>query len=170
MAIEHCHSRNLVHRDLKPENLLMQEMDNEDNVKLVDFGYAAEAKECSLTGFMGTPIYMAPEIWNDLPYGKPVDLWAFGVISHLLLVGAPPFMESTRDELKKKIVKGHACFDDKIWDSVSSEAKNFISHLLVVAEADRLTVQQAIHHPWVRNSNNLMVSGLKFRCCSDYVC
>ena len=89
-AIKHCHDKNVVHRDLKPENLLMSSDSNDTEVKLADFGFAAVLEDegnPNLTECVGTPDYMAPEILSGQPYGKPVDLWAFGVILFILLAG-----------------------------------------------------------------------------------
>ena len=75
-AVKHCHDNCIVHRDIKAENLLMVSNDDDAHVKLVDFGFAAKAEGNTLEGVMGTPEYMAPEIWgNKLKYGAPVDMW-----------------------------------------------------------------------------------------------
>jgi serine/threonine protein kinase len=61
-ALQHCHSKHVVHRDLKPENLLMATIHTDVDVKLCDFGFSEVAENDSLKGYLGTPIYMAPEI------------------------------------------------------------------------------------------------------------
>lgn len=151
-AIKHCHDRNIVHRDLKPENLMMMGLDDDTNVKLVDFGFSAEASGLTLTGHMGTPIYMAPEIYGRKAYGKPVDMWAFGVIVYILLCGYAPFSDEKRERLERRIQNGVFAFHEEYWKDSSAEAKDFISKLLSVNVSDRLTVDQAIFHPWVRCS------------------
>lgn len=57
-------------RDLKPENLLMTSKESDADVKLVDFGFAAQADGFSLNQQVGTPGYIAPEILLKLNYGK----------------------------------------------------------------------------------------------------
>lgn len=75
-ALKHCHDNNIVHRDVKAENLLMVSDEDDADVKLVDFGFAVRADGNSLEGVIGTPEYMAPEIWvNKVKYGAPVDMW-----------------------------------------------------------------------------------------------
>lgn len=148
-GIKHCHDHDIVHRDLKPDNLMMLSPDDDVSVKLVDFGFASETHGNDLTGIVGTPIYMAPEIWKQLPHGKPVDMWSFGVIAYILLCGYPPFADEKRDRLVRLISKANFAFHDEYWSGSSPEAKNFISSLLKVDVDERLTVDQALAHPWV---------------------
>lgn len=96
-ALAHAHARSVIHRDVKPENILLsQEHSQPDWVKLVDFGLAKVTGEAGLTrpsdGPSGTPCYMAPELWHGGPAGGPAtDLYAIGVLLHMMLVGKPPF-------------------------------------------------------------------------------
>ena len=73
--------------DLKPENLLMNSESNDADVKLVDFGFASPVDGFNLNRYCGTLGYMAPEIMKGQMYGKPVDMWAFGVILYILIGG-----------------------------------------------------------------------------------
>jgi serine/threonine protein kinase len=148
-AIKHCHDRNLVHRDLKPENLMMESHDNDTKVKLVDFGFASVCDGNNLDGRMGTPIYMAPEIWDGVSYGKPVDMWAIGVITYILLGGYPPFADDKREKLIKRIKTSTYVYHPEFWTNISDQAKEFIKQLLTVAVEKRLTVDEAMAHPWV---------------------
>ncbi len=102
-AIEHCHKSNVCHRDVKPENLLLSTQKKE--VKLADFGLACEYldNERKWSGFTGTPGYMSPEMCAREPYGKPVDLWAAGVILFILLCGYTPFWNDDQDKLYRLI-------------------------------------------------------------------
>jgi serine/threonine protein kinase len=156
-AVKHCHDNNIVHRDLKPENLLLEGMNDDTNIKLVDFGFAASAPDNTLTGILGTPIYMAPEIWSNQPYGKPVDMWAFGVITYILLGGYPPFSDERREKLVQRIRLAKFAFHNEFWSQISQEAKDFITALLNPDFSTRLTVDQAAQHPWVRFVKKMLV-------------
>jgi calcium/calmodulin-dependent protein kinase I len=149
LAIKHCHDHHIVHRDLKPENFMMVSNDDDAHIKLVDFGFAETATENNLTGILGTPMYMAPEIWQDGTYGKPVDMWAMGVLFYIILAGYPPFYDENSAILGKRIVKGVFAFHDEYWMCISSEAKDFISSLLKVDMNQRLTIDQCFQHQWV---------------------
>lgn len=69
-GIKYCHDRNIVHRDLKPENLLMVSKNDDADVKIVDFGFAAKVKGMSLSKQCGTPGYVAPEILENKLHGS----------------------------------------------------------------------------------------------------
>ena len=172
-AIKHCHDKQIVHRDLKPENLLMAKENDDADVKLVDFGFAEHCTDGrSLSGQMGTPMYMAPEIWSDQKYGKPVDLWAFGVITYILLAGYPPFSDDNRARLVAKITKAQFAFHEQYWGEVSAEAKDFITKLLVVDPNARMNVDQALAHRWVcvhSDNNTIFLSFYLLLSISMYI-
>lgn len=153
LAIKYLHHKNIVHRDLKPENLLMATKNDDANVKLADFGFAVIADGYSISSQCGTPGYIAPEILENKSYGKPVDMWSFGVILYILLGGYPPFHDDNQRALFRKIVKGEYEFHPEYWGTVSDEAKDLIRGLLTLDMDKRLTVDQALAHPWLNRSD-----------------
>jgi len=148
-AIKFIHDNNTVHRDLKPENLLLASKADDSNIKVADFGFATYAEGLTITSQCGTPGYIAPEILKSKPYGKPADMWSFGVILYILLGGYPPFHDENQRTLFRKICKGDYTFHPDYWSGVSNDAKDLIRGLLTVDHTNRLTVQQAIAHPWL---------------------
>jgi calcium/calmodulin-dependent protein kinase I len=149
-AVGHCHSHKVAHRDLKPENLLLLSEDDDSAVKIADFGFAKRVKEpLSLKTQCGTPGYVAPEILEGTPYDERADMWSVGVILYILLGGYPPFIESTQRDLFRKIRKGDYEFHAEYWGTVSSEAKDLISNLLMVDYKTRLTAEDAMHNSWI---------------------
>jgi serine/threonine protein kinase len=150
------HDNNIVHRDLKPENLLLTSEKNDFDIKVVDFGFATEVDGDNLRAHCGTPGYIAPEILKDLPYGKSVDMWSFGVILYILLGGYPPFYDKNQQLLFRKIMKGAYVFHPEYWQEVSDEGKDLIRKLLVVDVPSRLTVEQALAHPWFAGEEELL--------------
>lgn len=100
MALAHMHEQGIVHRDLKPENILMVD---DDNIKVADFGFAVPLKGKKQTQVLGSPLYMAPELVLGKEYSSEVDIWAMGVITHILLTGTPPFSGATKDEIFNSI-------------------------------------------------------------------
>lgn len=151
-GIKYCHDRGIVHRDLKPENLLMASPDDDANIKIADFGFATQVVGSSLTTACGTPGYVAPELVSGLPYGKPVDMWAIGVITYCLLGGYPPFDADTDKKLFRLIKKGEYQFHPQFWDHVSTDAKDFITKLLQLNPELRYTADQALSHTWLNES------------------
>ncbi|XP_049619171.1 calcium/calmodulin-dependent protein kinase (CaM kinase) II beta 1 isoform X1 [Syngnathus typhle] len=150
-AVLHCHQMGVVHRDLKPENLLLASKCKNAAVKLADFGLAIEVQgdQQAWFGFAGTPGYLSPEVLRKEAYGKPVDIWACGVILYILLVGYPPFWDEDQHKLYQQIKAGAYDFPSPEWDTVTPEAKNLINQMLTINPARRITAQEALKHPWV---------------------
>uniref|UniRef100_A0A8C9SGF4 calcium/calmodulin-dependent protein kinase n=1 Tax=Scleropages formosus TaxID=113540 RepID=A0A8C9SGF4_SCLFO len=150
-SVSYIHQHDVVHRDLKPENLLLASKMKGAAVKLADFGLAIEVQgdQQAWFGFAGTPGYLSPEVLRKDPYGKPVDIWACGVILYILLVGYPPFWDEDQHKLYQQIKAGAYDFPSPEWDTVTPEAKNLINQMLTINPAKRITADQALKHPWV---------------------
>ncbi|XP_052119862.1 calcium/calmodulin-dependent protein kinase type II alpha chain isoform X11 [Frankliniella occidentalis] len=150
-SVHHCHSNGVVHRDLKPENLLLASKAKGAAVKLADFGLAIEVPgdQQAWFGFAGTPGYLSPEVLKKEPYGKPVDIWACGVILYILLVGYPPFWDEDQHRLYAQIKIGAYDYPSPEWDTVTAEAKSLINEMLTVNPSKRITASEALKHPWI---------------------
>lgn len=115
-VLDAAHSMGVVHRDLKPENVML----GKSTIKLLDLGIAkmreiAEGGATSLTvagQILGTPYYMSPEQWGEIPRdGKPdidsrADIYSLGVMFYELISGHKPFGGQTLAELRR----GHVSF------------------------------------------------------------
>eukprot|EP01102_Stenamoeba_stenopodia_P011797 TRINITY_DN3648_c0_g1_i1.p1 TRINITY_DN3648_c0_g1~~TRINITY_DN3648_c0_g1_i1.p1 ORF type:complete len:930 (+),score=207.80 TRINITY_DN3648_c0_g1_i1:328-3117(+) len=151
-AVDYLHSNGIAHRDLKPENILCSGDDENEVVKVTDFGLSKIFKEDDLQTSVGSPAYAAPEIFSNVrSYDKSVDMWSLGVIVFVLLSGEPPFYGASIHELVTRIMQVRYDFDSPIWMMVSPEAKDLIRKLLVKDPSKRYTTQQALAHPWLRN-------------------
>ncbi|KAJ8310724.1 hypothetical protein KUTeg_012589 [Tegillarca granosa] len=113
-----------------------------------------------VVGRIGTPQYMAPEIVKREPYGKPVDVWGCGVLLFILLGGYPPFC-GTKDHLFEQIVKG-SYHMRKPWLNISSYAKDLLNQMLEVDQEKRITVEDALSHPWIKGAIMAAVSSSKW--------
>jgi len=152
-AVGYLHDNGIVHRDLKPENLLFRTQAEDSDLLIADFGLSRiidSEKFHVLTTTCGTPGYMAPEIFKKSGHGKPVDLWAIGVITYFLLCGYTPFDRGSSYEEQKAIEKADYKFEPpEYWEEISDTAKDFICGLLTVDPNSRPTAHQALDHPWL---------------------
>ncbi|DAZ93122.1 TPA: hypothetical protein N0F65_012828 [Lagenidium giganteum] len=127
------------------------------NVELCDFGLSVKVPDVRFykltgdvhkvpfTGVTGTPGYIAPELLQQQPYGKPVDMWSVGIVIYEMLTGYQPFYPP------------HACinecadFTDRIWNSLP-QAKDLVMHLLQSDPTKRFTAADALSHTWFESA------------------
>ncbi|GFR43552.1 hypothetical protein Agub_g4645 [Astrephomene gubernaculifera] len=155
-VLQYLHSRAIIHRDIKPENILFNKA---MCLKLGDFGLAIDLREERAVTRAGTLDYMAPEVLRcpfksrpeenkdneRLHYSARVDAWAVGVLTYELLVGFPPFFDQSRTSTEDRIVHSMPAFPA----GMSEEAKAFVSVALSKHAAERPTILEMLHHPWI---------------------
>ena len=135
--MKYLHSLGIIHRDLKPQNILL---DDNFQPKISDFGTCfisdKELSKIQLEDSVGTPLYMAPEIFSQEPYSYKVDVYAFSLIFYELLTGKTPFNEKRsklvrdikngkRPELPENLDKKICEFIQKCWSNDPSERPPF---------------------------------------------
>ncbi|OXV06286.1 hypothetical protein Egran_05946 [Elaphomyces granulatus] len=152
-AVAYLHDHGIVHRDLKPENLLFRTPEDNADLMIADFGLSRimdEEQFHVLTTTCGTPGYMAPEIFKKSGHGKPVDIWAIGVIAYFLLCGYTPFDRESNLEEMEAILKADYSFTPlECWRNVSQAARDFINCCLTIEPPARMTAHDALQHPWI---------------------
>ncbi|TIC46821.1 Pkinase-domain-containing protein [Wallemia mellicola] len=154
-ATQYLHERNVLHRDIKLDNYLYKSKEAPaSEVILIDFGQAVllPSNDVKLLEPCGSPTYVAPEIYNYRGYSFPADMWAIGTIAFNLLSGRSLYSSANphiiEDETKRFTdVK----FNDTFWHDVSDLAKDFIRKLLTPNPVDRMTVEEALNHGWIKN-------------------
>jgi len=110
-ALDYAHGQGLGHRDVKPSNILF---DDDGTAKLADFGFSkalSEASSASLStsgGMIGTPAYMAPEVWKGgQVVGPQTDVYSLACVFYEMVTGEVLFAgESPPDIMKKHILDG----------------------------------------------------------------
>ena len=167
-AIYYCHDQGIVHRDLKMENILFLDKTEESPIKVIDFGLSESVQllpndllrmisgeknvTIFMTGSVGTPHYISPEALKGT-YNQKCDIWSAGVILFAMLSGTFPFDGNTDKEIYKSILKRTYAFNKEIWENISEEAKDLISHMLC-DENNRYTAKMVLDHPWLQHSYN----------------
>jgi serine/threonine protein kinase len=157
-AILVCHNHDIVHNDVKPQNFLFSKPlnYNPNNLKLIDFGISIKESERG-PGYIAvenTPLYCSPEGLCSKNC-KRSDVWAIGVMTHLLLTGVFPFNDHSNPcnpsiyKIVNSILKSHVDFDQYYWHDVSESGKNFVRLLLEKDFEKRPDVASALMHPWM---------------------
>ncbi|XP_052187419.1 CBL-interacting protein kinase 2-like [Diospyros lotus] len=151
-AVDFCHSRGIYHRDLKPENLLL---DENENIKVSDFGLSALAKSKHQDGLLhticGTPVYVAPEVINRKGYdGAKADIWSCGVILFVLLAGYLPFHDPNLMEMYSKIEKAE--YKCPSW--FPAEVRKLLSRILDPNPRTRISIALIKENPWFKRGLN----------------
>ncbi|XP_053594848.1 peripheral plasma membrane protein CASK isoform X4 [Microplitis demolitor] len=150
-ALKYCHENDIIHRDIKPQCALLAGKENSAPVKLRGFCVATQLPASSNnTGRVGCRHFMAPEVIQRRQYGKPGDVWAAGVLLHVLLTGTLPFLGSG-DRLRDAICRGRVQMESPIWDYISEPAKDLIERMLTVDVNHRITIQEVLNHKWLRD-------------------
>ena len=151
-TLEYIHEAGVIHRDIKPENILI---DENMNIKLIDFGFATDENIDQLSCYLGTQSYMAPEIRQGKVYnGKEIDVFSLGVMLFSLVRGLFPFSEASKSDywfnsLRKEKHEYYFSKLDKE-NRLSNEFKDLIISLLKENGSDRLNIAQIRAHPWMQ--------------------
>ncbi|XP_036390941.1 death-associated protein kinase 2-like isoform X2 [Megalops cyprinoides] len=154
-GVHYLHSRKIAHFDLKPENIMLLDKNFPlPRIKLIDFGLAHKIEDgAEFKNIFGTPEFVAPEIVNYEPLGLEADMWSIGVITYILLSGASPFLGESKQETLGNISAMNYEFDEEFFSRTSELAKSFIRQLLEKDKRKRLTIEDALNHPWIKPAN-----------------
>ncbi|XP_055900405.1 myosin light chain kinase family member 4-like isoform X1 [Biomphalaria glabrata] len=151
-GVAFMHSQSILHLDMKPENILCLTREG-NRIKIIDFGLARkyDPKE-DLRVLFGTPEFVAPEVVNFDRIYPSTDMWSVGVICYVLLSGLSPFMGESESETLSNVTMAKWDFTAEEFESISSEAKDFISKLLVKEPRKRMSASDCLEHQWLRRS------------------
>ncbi|XP_059318068.1 calcium-dependent protein kinase 29-like [Lycium ferocissimum] len=149
-VVQACHFMGVMHRDLKPENFLMVSKADDSPLKATDFGLSVFIEEGKVyKDIVGSAYYVAPQVLQR-NYGKEIDVWSAGVILYILLSGFPPFWAETEEGIFEEIRKGKLDLESSPWPSISASAKDLLKKMLTVDPKRRITADQALEHPWLK--------------------
>ena len=149
LALHHIHARKMLHRDIKGANILLN---SAGLVKLGDFGFSHQYNDTVSGGvastFLGTPYYLAPELWNNQRYSKKADVWSLGILLYEILGLCRPFTAGNMKGLMQKVMAGEYA---PLPDRFSAEFKDVVRQMLTVDVNKRPTIDGVFRIPYVRN-------------------
>lgn len=149
-GVKHLHERDFVHLDIKPNNILLMTEHSYPEIKIIDFGLARQIKDGEqICLIVGTPEYVAPEILEFEPVGKPSDIWSIGVVAYVMLTGLSPFAGEDKQETCYNVSLGALDFPEDYFKNISHTAQDFIKRILQRDADDRPSVQECLNHPWL---------------------
>ena len=152
-ALSFIHSKNIIHRDIKPENILFSDKQNIFSLKLIDFGLATFSEQEKK--IVGTPMYMSPEMIDG--NGTYVsDIWSVGVVVYQMITGKLPFDggEGDDNQILYEHIKTKEYNKEKLNNvKCSEDVKDFIDKALQKDIKKRMTVEEALNHPWIKKFN-----------------
>ncbi|KAH0787691.1 CAMK family protein kinase [Histomonas meleagridis] len=159
--LRYLHSLGIAHRDLKPENILL---DSWNMLKLSDFGLS---KYVGKNGLMdtpcGSPCYASPECLSGNSYdGMKSDIWSCGVILYAMLTGSLPWTKRNHNELFAQVKSG----DYKVPTFLSEECQSLLKSLLTVDVDKRITLEEAMNHPFIVQTGNLSYEKISLKLVS----
>ena len=152
-AINYIHKHNIAHKDIKLENILL---DINHGIKICDFGIAKKVNSPDqlFYGISGTPLYMAPEIFYKSNFGYkgfPVDAWASGIALYIMLSGELPFKADKSVKKDSELEYAIINTTPKEIENIYKEAKDLIKGLLCKNPNKRLTCEEVLKHPWLKD-------------------
>jgi calcium-dependent protein kinase len=167
IALKYCHDRNIVHRDLKPENFVFETKAEDSPIVLIDFGVAKQVGDDEeVPDLVGTVYYLAPELVVQTPAYKDrddiiklrrtgkvlkaADVWSMGVIAYVMMTGRPPFKGHQNNEIFNSIIKKQLLFPKDV--ELSESFKDFVRKILVKNPQYRMSLEDAINHPWIQGN------------------
>jgi len=140
-GLVHLHSKNISHRDLKPANVFLA---SDGTAKLGDLNVSKLTKGDDLMQTkIGTPYYMAPEVWAGRKYNAACDVWSLGCVVYELAKLEPPFQGNSLMQLRRAVQTGRY---PPLPSSYSPQLARIVAQMLVVDPNRRLSALDIVQH------------------------
>jgi serine/threonine protein kinase len=146
LAVNHIHSKRMLHRDIKTANVFLS---STGLIKMGDFGFSAQYDEtvsgAVATSLVGTPYYLAPELWKGERYGKKADMWSVGIILFELMALKRPFEAPTFRDMKQIVVSKTEI--PPLPQHYSADLQNICKKMLATDPHERPDAAEILQYP-----------------------
>lgn len=155
-GLNYLHQNKFMHRDIKGANILV---DGQGTVKLADFGASKKIENLATIGsgsksMQGTPYWMAPEVIQQTGHAQPADIWSLACVVIEMFTGKPPWVNGNNqngDYVAAMFKIASASTPPPFPDSLSPEARNFLTLCFNRVPRDRPNAARLLQHPFVVN-------------------
>jgi serine/threonine protein kinase len=158
IAVDYIHNQNILHRDLKPANIFVK---TNGLVKIGDFGLSRIFEETVsknvAQSVVGTPYYLAPEVWGREKYGKKVDMFSVGVLWYEMLTLQRPFKGNSVTAVMQAIVNGAYA---PLPEYISNDSRLLVAKLLAAKPEERLSVVEVFESPLMDHALRIFCSSI----------
>ena len=137
-GLKYLHDNKIMHRDLKCANIFLMK---NGLLKIGDLNVSKIAKSNMARTQTGTPFYLAPEVWKDLPYDYKCDIWSVGCIIYELCTSRPPFRGTSLKELGRNVINGYYL----PISGFSNDIKEIIAKMLIVDPKRRASADELLN-------------------------
>eukprot|EP00039_Didymoeca_costata_P013803 m.215105 g.215105 ORF g.215105 m.215105 type:complete len:580 (+) comp15875_c0_seq4:148-1887(+) len=146
LGLQYLHEQNILHRDLKTQNIFLTK---KKIIKVGDLGIARvlDSKEAMATTVIGTPYYMSPELFSNVPYNHKSDVWSFGCCVYEMASLRQAFNAKDLNSLRCKVILGKP---STIPDIYSMELNTLVMNMLSHDPDDRPSVSKILKKDFVR--------------------
>lgn len=168
-GLSYMHSHGIAHRDIKPENVMFMSKSRASRIVLVDLGLAAptnvgiRGKDSRWTETLGTPNFMAPEIFAKEGCGPPADIWALGVTLYLIIFAEMPWKDTRGCVDYARMQNGlrHEDLPPEAKQEANPPLLKLLQGMLEVDPGKRMTADEVLASQWVTHEAGLHQHALK---------
>ena len=158
-GLKYLHDNKIMHRDLKCANIFLMK---NGQLKIGDLNVSKLAKNNMAKTQTGTPFYLAPEIWKDLPYDYKCDIWSVGCIIYELCTSRPPFRGTSLKELCHNVMTGYYL----PISGFSNDMREIISKMLIVDPKRRYSTDELLNCEIIKkriksSKNEIITQGIQ---------
>ena len=146
-AIYYSHLQGVTHRDLKLENIMFENLSEDAQIKIIDWGLSKMELNSLSSTVTGTPQFIAPEVFTG-SYNSRCDVWSIGVITYVIIAWKYPYKGSTVKDYLASLQVDKISYDYPNFQKASENCLDFIKGCLQHDPKKRYRTKELYEHPW----------------------